>query len=238
VDPDAAERLKWLSKVMDYDLQQFGRLFARYYGDGAILQELATHVSELRNQLSAAAQRIDPAKSIYEEDTRRAAIAAFDKLLDVVLKRHDSDLKNGERDAFKSARERQRYFEALRALPADASRLRAPTGDGPKADRPEYHARETRAVEARPPEAAPSLATESVATLKARTFSELAAAEAAQTAIAMVLITGVGYLLFADNFVGTLTDIATIFLWGFTLDISVSKLLEVASPLAAKARES
>jgi hypothetical protein len=49
-----------------------------------------------------------------------------------------------------------------------------------------------------------------------------------------VLITWLGYVLFADSFVGTLKDLATVFLWGFTLDISVTKLLEMAAPFGAR----
>jgi hypothetical protein len=50
-------------------------------------------------------------------------------------------------------------------------------------------------------EPVPTVLAEPAATLKARTFRELARAEFAQTLIAAILITGLGYVLFAEKFV-------------------------------------
>jgi hypothetical protein len=59
-----------------------------------------------------------------------------------------------------------------------------------------------------------------------RTFKQLARAQLTQTIIFGVIIVGLGYFYFQDKFVGTLTDMAAVFLWGFSLDVSVTTVLE------------
>ncbi len=163
-------------------------------------------------------------------------MAAFEKVFDDVLAKPAGLLGATERATFDSERASQRYFEAVRTLPPGATRLKQTTEAAPGAPPARALEHEVRGGEVSAAEPAPRLASESLETLRARTFRELAAAERNQTAIAAVIITVVGYALFADKFVGTLTDVVTIFMWGFTLDVSVSKLLEVAAPLTAKAR--
>jgi hypothetical protein len=43
-----------------------------------------------------------------------------------------------------------------------------------------------------------------------------------------VALTIVGYLIFADKFVGTSGDLLTAFFWGFTTDIGVDALITAA----------
>lgn len=48
-----------------------------------------------------------------------------------------------------------------------------------------------------------------------------------KTLIAAVFIPIIGYMLYADAFVGTLRDFMVAFFWGFTVDVGMSKLLEL-----------
>jgi hypothetical protein len=63
---------------------------------------------------------------------------------------------------------------------------------------------------------------------RARTLKELAAAQFWQMAIAGIGIAVAGYFLFAEKFMGTPAEMAAIFFWGFGLDVSVDKLLQLA----------
>lgn len=64
-------------------------------------------------------------------------------------------------------------------------------------------------------------------TAYARSLWGLLWAKAARTAIAAIGILVVGYLLFQEGFVGTPQEMATIFVWGFTIDVSVDALTDV-----------
>ncbi len=57
-------------------------------------------------------------------------------------------------------------------------------------------------------------------------FGALLRAKAARTLIAAAGIVTVGYLLFAEKFTGTAQDMATVFVWGFTIDVSVDALVD------------
>jgi hypothetical protein len=230
------ELLISLSESVARDVDAFqSEVASRDGGPHPALTELAKQASELQNQLTAAADYVDLAKPIYEDATRRALMAAFEKVFDDVLAKPAGLLGAIERATFDGARAGQRYFEAVRILPPGATRLKQTTEAVPSAPPPAPE-RETRGGEVSAAEPAPRLAVESLDTLRARTFRELAVAERNQSAIAAVIISVVGYAIFADKFVGTLTDVVTIFMWGFTLDVSVSKLLEVATPFTGKAR--
>jgi hypothetical protein len=63
----------------------------------------------------------------------------------------------------------------------------------------------------------------------ARAFGALLRAKFARTLLAGIGILWVGYLLFEGTFSGTAQDLATVFIWGFTIDISVDALVEVMS---------
>lgn len=70
---------------------------------------------------------------------------------------------------------------------------------------------------------------------RARAFSAILWSTWVQTALVFALLLVAGYLLFADEFVGTLRDIVQVFLWAFALDVTVGKLVEVTQGLAAPA---
>ncbi|HYO64771.1 MAG TPA: hypothetical protein VEU33_01705, partial [Archangium sp.] len=60
-------------------------------------------------------------------------------------------------------------------------------------------------------------------------FKTLLRARAARTLIAGIGILAVGYFLFAGKFTGTAQDLAAVFVWGFTIDVSVDALVDVVS---------
>lgn len=59
----------------------------------------------------------------------------------------------------------------------------------------------------------------------------LAWAEAIQTMVAGAILLAAGWQIFSPNFVGTGSELFAAFLWGFTLDIGVAKVLEIAGPV-------
>jgi hypothetical protein len=59
-------------------------------------------------------------------------------------------------------------------------------------------------------------------------FRGMIRAKALQTIISGVALTIVGYLIFADKFVGTSGDLLSAFFWGFTTDIGVDALIVAA----------
>ncbi len=64
---------------------------------------------------------------------------------------------------------------------------------------------------------------------QALAFKTLLWARAARTIIAGIGIIAVGYILFAEKFTGTDQDMATVFVWGFTIDVSVDALVDIMS---------
>ncbi|HEX5751181.1 MAG TPA: hypothetical protein VFZ09_33465 [Archangium sp.] len=60
-------------------------------------------------------------------------------------------------------------------------------------------------------------------------FKALLRAKAARTIIAGIGILAVGFFLFAEKFTGTAQDLAAVFVWGFTIDVSVDALVDVMS---------
>jgi hypothetical protein len=60
-------------------------------------------------------------------------------------------------------------------------------------------------------------------------YGALLRAKAARTLIVGIAIVGVGYLLFAEKFTGTAQDMAGVFVWGFTIDVSVDALADILS---------
>lgn len=60
-------------------------------------------------------------------------------------------------------------------------------------------------------------------------------AEWKQTFVSGVFIVVIGYLIFADNFIGTLSQFVGAALWGFVVDVTLPKLIAYAQPVAGKA---
>lgn len=69
---------------------------------------------------------------------------------------------------------------------------------------------------------------------EARSALELAALSWVQTLGVAVVLAGAAYALFGERFIGTYTELAGLFFWGFTTNLTVAKLTELSGPLAAK----
>jgi hypothetical protein len=74
---------------------------------------------------------------------------------------------------------------------------------------------------------------ESIRAIEARTFKELLAAKALQWVISAAGLALIGYLLFADKFVGTAPELVTAFFWGFTTDVGLDALISAGKPKSA-----
>jgi hypothetical protein len=79
----------------------------------------------------------------------------------------------------------------------------------------------------------PRRASGTIQAIETRTFHELIAAKFVQWIISAVGLTFVGYLLFADKFVGTAPELLTGFFWGFTTDVGLDALISAGKPKAA-----
>jgi hypothetical protein len=78
----------------------------------------------------------------------------------------------------------------------------------------------------RPP--APAAAPGSLLPFIERTREQLLRDTVLQWALSATALTFVGYLIFADKFVGTNADLMAAFFWGFTTDIGVDALVSAA----------
>ena len=230
----AVARLVWLSEAVKAETDSIEKLFLDRGGGGPEVAEAQRLGGELVSMISAAAMLLDPAKRIYEPPVRDGLIAVYEKLSDSVRKTNQS-AKQEELAAFDTARAEHRYRDALEALPRGGTVLKF----GPSA------AEEKQPVFQNPqPEETPVPRTGAVPTirqgpielLKAHTFGELAKLGLLQAVLVGILTTGLGYVLFAEDFAGTLKEFATVFMWGFTFDISVNKLIEIATPLTSKVK--
>ena len=67
-----------------------------------------------------------------------------------------------------------------------------------------------------------------------RNLRQLAWASGLQAGIVAAIIGTVSFLLFQDRFVGTPSELASLFLWGFSTDVSAAKLVELSTAWAAK----
>src|SRR5581483_1804295 len=61
--------------------------------------------------------------------------------------------------------------------------------------------------------------------LEKKTLGQLLRDQALQNVLSFVALTVVGYLIFADKFVGTNGDLLSAFFWGFTTDIGLDALI-------------
>jgi hypothetical protein len=68
----------------------------------------------------------------------------------------------------------------------------------------------------------------SIEVVQARAWSDLLRAQFAQTFFAGVGILAVGYLVFADNFIGTPKDLLAAFTWAFGIDVGINAFVEKA----------
>src|SRR6202043_3889358 len=65
--------------------------------------------------------------------------------------------------------------------------------------------------------------------------SQLEKDEGIQTAVSGVFIAAVGYAIFQGNWYGTFLDFLAAALWGFSVDFSVARVREIATPLLGRA---
>jgi hypothetical protein len=63
---------------------------------------------------------------------------------------------------------------------------------------------------------------------------QLRRAEFLQTIVSGVLIAATGFVIFKGTFIGTVEDFLAAILWGFTVDIDVAKVREIATPLLGR----
>jgi hypothetical protein len=229
----AAARTVWAKDTLARDVADFETLFiSRNGAPDAVTGRLRQAASRIETQLAASAAVLNPLTPLYDPAVRGELASAFAASLDVVFDRHKDTLKPEERKAFDEARAAHRHRAALAAVPPASSRLKQEAEQVTPAL--VFAAPAPPAPAPAPSGQAPVVPLEPIATIQQRARVTRDRAARAQTAIAGVLITWLGYVLFADSFVGTLKDLATVFLWGFTLDISVTKLLEMAAPFGAR----
>jgi len=69
---------------------------------------------------------------------------------------------------------------------------------------------------------------------RGRTHKEIAAITGINTAAAAIIFGIASYAIFGERFIGTYSELAGLFFWGFTADLSVAKLTELSGGLAAK----
>ena len=69
---------------------------------------------------------------------------------------------------------------------------------------------------------------------RARTRWQIAAMSGTQTVGVAIILAIASYAVFGERFVGTYAELAGLFFWGFTADLSVAKLTELGGGLAAK----
>jgi hypothetical protein len=62
--------------------------------------------------------------------------------------------------------------------------------------------------------------------LRANSMRDLFRLKAQRFAIASLVIFGIGYGLFANTFIGTFSELMTIFVWAFGLNISVDTVMD------------
>jgi hypothetical protein len=79
----------------------------------------------------------------------------------------------------------------------------------------------------------PRSTSDTIRAIETRTFRELLAAKLAQWIISAVGLAIIGYLLFADKFVGTGPEMLTAFFWGFTTDVGLDALISAGKPKQA-----
>jgi hypothetical protein len=230
----AGARLAWLSDVVKTETGAIERLFLDRGGEGPDVAEAQRLGGELVSMISAAAMLLDPAKRIYEPPVHDGLIAVYEKLSDSVRKKNQA-AKQEELAAFDTARAEHRYRDALEALPRGGTTLKL--GPGASEDKePVFQNPQPEQTPVPHMGAVPKVRQGPIELLKARTFGELAKLGLLQAVLVGILTTGLGYVLFAEDFAGTLKEFATVFMWGFTFDISVSKLIEIATPLTSKVK--
>jgi hypothetical protein len=229
--------LHWLSRQLEEGARNYGVLLkTRGLNDAEAIADLEKRAVALGQELDAAAIALDPAKPPYRAEASAELRTRFRDLLEQALTPVKEKMNADELQQITTATGNGRYFEAAGLLPVKTQPLGSnkdefpgpstipPIFWQPKSEPPAGGEAVTQLVQFIKP-------LEPIEVMRARTGKELLWAKAAQTLIVGAAITVVGYLLFADNFVGTTKELATVFFWGFGLDVSMANLLGMAAKL-------
>ncbi len=165
---------------------------------------------------------------------------AFGSLVKALRKQRDDPRPPMDAQQMDKALDGRRYFDALRAIPRFSDELlsdvdKRPTvnreGADAKAQTPELP--ESKLVQDTP-HPAPAIDAAALALMRARSVRQLVTMQWLQTLIVALVVLGVSCALFGERFIGTPVELMGLFFGGFTTDLSVVRLLELAPGWAAK----
>ena len=244
--------LSKLAEFIDHDARELPRLAERGAGGPSaalaakaseVLAATQLIVAELRNLLTSAALFTVPELGLPR------ALAAYANLLLEVRKTRPKPPPDAWL-AFDQASREQRFFGALAGLPeltaedveafrdlragvrsaampttAPAALVRAPAPATGLAVR-DLGARYSKEIRLDSPV--------ELQAFRARSRWQIAAIYGTQTAGVAIVLAIASYAVFGERFVGTYAELAGLFFWGFTADLSVAKLTELGGGLAAK----
>ena len=215
---------------------------ATFAGMDEVIKDIALPKKELWDGARESTTKfIDELNSIRPEPSSRWDNIDLEARQLLARWRNALESQKPQADAVASAFDAGKYQSAAREL-EKALRVRVPGTTLDKAAAPLVREIE---VTARPPYTSPAAVAapepaggQAVATrieppkpftaFGATSLRELMHAKAWQAVISGVALTIVGYMIFADKFVGTSGDLLTAFFWGFTTDIGVDALITAA----------
>lgn len=232
-----ASLLQWLSRQVSEDAKKYGGLLkTKGLNDPPGIADLEKKAATLVQELEAAAGALDPAKPPFNTQTREDLKNAYRELLEQALSPVKASMTEADLLTITTATYNGRYFKAAEVLPVQLPKGTVlgvqpggPPQIGPTPWQPQWEppARGAAVGQMVPVIELPN----PIEVMRARTVKELFLAKTAQTLIVGAAIAVLGYLFFAENFVGTTKDMAAIFFWGFGLDVSMDNLLGLAAKL-------
>lgn len=225
-----AAPLRWLGAQVEQGADAYGRLLAkRGLDDASGIKALNDQAAVMKRQLEEFGIGSDPAAPPYTDTNCMDLKNSYRQLLEKTIASIQT-VDDAERQALYDQIRQEKYVDAANTIPEKRTMLSA-TGKRPltaEEPLPGWIEKTSRPVKTK---AHVELVVESplsVAALQTQTTWQLAAAKFWQTVIAGSGITILGYLLYADKFVGTPAEMAAIFFWGFGLDVTVDKLVELS----------
>jgi hypothetical protein len=232
--------LEWLGAAIGADLQPFDAL-ARSRRTGAQAKALRERTEASTAAAVKAVQESAQSDGATAADALQASIqAAADARRDLVnLASTQAAPKADKKAAFDTALERGLYFDALALLEPDDLKLGKPQDTAAAASATPARVFATSAAVTVVPTplliaSGPELSLAGVQALEARSAAELARIEALQALIIAVIVLIVSFLWYEERFIGSPTELLGLLFFGFTFDLSSSKLLEFAGQLATK----
>lgn len=226
--------------------------------DSQTLDELITNAANKSSTLGAARQQFrDAVRRVCEAMSRDVAASEafalpswtprpiYAALLDLValIKRERPDVKDAALDAFEAAVDAKDFFGAMRKLPPPAPGLvalskgkAAPGAGGPSAGGAVFASpgNLTHAAGTLLPSLERLSDPRTLQAYAARNRRQLLWGNAIQTLAVGTILTVASLAFFRERFIGTAMELVGLFFWGFTADLSISKLTEVARGWAAK----